>query len=961
MITLWIGFILGFVFFPILYAIIPGFFGIHKAKHTFSRTKRPNLPISQKLKEEIKKGLVLTESLAWVNVVIQRIYFDSIRNYNFEHKIRQSIMRNFASVMGEGLLRSVKITGLNFGFEAPYLKSIRLITLDEYNRISENGKSDLKLCNDEVVSKDIKQGNSIYSNRMINFSSMSNINDNIDEKLNIKSLDDILEDKEQSENNILLKCPEFDKDCGHGEISSINGLQREIQFEFNQSNHFDNIKHQEIYRNVTLLGNLEYNGAIQMMIEIELPKGIHVNSIITLKKLQSDFLFRTPAVGYNTRYEVTLINSPEIEIDVCSGLVTGDRKLYFQNSISSFLRRTAFNSLKSMFFYPSWFQAISPMVPSGRSCEFIPRQIMMDNIEEAEAEFEKILLIINCDYKILDIKNDVVHRKTYSMINNVDYVNSWSFKLPKGTATSHRDGFSLYEGLSVYESKVLYSFETLEIFKSILANIKEVKVIHKKKSISLIRIVMKNYELDLVRMVYKNSLMFFKNGSKYSEFLAFKIQDEELHLFSFSNKSSDLFINSKRVIKLKKAIENPSEQSRLNQSITDSFLPTETSEVSDTESKILGIEELFKEALSSEIDSFNIFDITFQLKKSVLHRILLDDSLRMKNFNESAKIISSQYQSEKIRSFVVEYPVNDEKECVKIYSFFSKGYVIDLCPEKSGVFIHNLIKVKSKKTKENDTRKFNEAPNSLAMVESDTNEFDSSQKLLKSIKSSKLENSTKLHILYKSLSTVVFPNFFIEVIKIKSSFLKYFNLADKIEYKHSRNELKIESYVKKGTIFLQFMTEIEDDFSLSIFSCKTQLIVFEIYKIISSKEFTLIYPVDNDYIKIGIVSKHRKNISIDYKFINFEYDKDIYLNGRIGLDNNHKLKIKIEGTPSHVIFWEKNFGIPLKCYIQDSEEKNLIGECGVLRSEDREYLLVFKNKKEKKRNIDIFAGLAEFY
>lgn len=960
MVVLWIGFMLGFIFFPILYAIIPGFFGIHRIRHSFIRAKRPDLPLSQKLKEEIKKGLMPTENLAWINVIIQRIYFDSIRNYNFEYKIRQNIMKNFASVMGEGLLRSVKITGLNFGFEAPYLKSIRLITLDEYNRILENGKSDLRLCNDREIGKETKQENSIYTNRMINFSSMSNINDSTDEKLNIESLNDTLEDKIQCEASIMSKCPESENHHEQEEVRSVNGtqkipftdqLQKEIQFEFNQEDYFDNVKHQEIYKNVTLLGKLEYNGAIQMMIEIELPKGIHVNSMITLKKLTSDFLFRTPAVGYNTRYEITLINSPEIEIDVCSGLVTGDRKLYFQNSISSFLKRTALNSLKSMLFYPSWFQAISPMVPSGKLGEFIPKQVTADNLEEAEAEFEKILLIINCDYRILDIKNDIVHRKTYAMVNGVDYVNSWIFKLPRDTATPHRNGFTLYEGLSVYESKILYSFETLEIFKSILTNIRETKVIHKKRGISLIKVIMNNYELNLVRMVYKNNLVFFKNDSKYSEFLAFKIQDEELHCFSFSNKSSDLFISSKRVMKLKKIIENPNDQSRLSQLTSDILLHTEISETSDTESKISGIEEMFKEALKSETDMFNVFDVTFELKKSVLQGFLHDDSLRMKNFNESAKMISSQYQNEKIKSFIVEYPIKSEKECVKVYSFFGKGYVIDLCPEKNKMFIHNLIKIKSKKTKKR----------SIAVNESDIKELSSRNCPLKLTKNFGSDNITQLHILYKSFNPAIFPNFFIELIKIKSSFLKYFDIVDKIKYEQSRNELKIENYVKKGTIFLQFMTEVEDDFSLSIFSCKKQLIVFEIYKIISSKEFTLIYPVDNDYIKINIVPKHRKNIFLDYKFMNFEYSKDIYINGRIGLNNNHKLKVKMDGTPSHVIFWEKGFDIPLKCYIQDSEEKNVVGDCGVLRSEDREYLLVFKNKKDKRRNIDVLAGLAEFY
>lgn len=222
-------------------------------------------------------------------------------------------------------------------------------------------------------------------------------------------------------------------------------------------------------------------------------------------------------------------------------------------------------------------------------------------------------------------------------------------------------------------------------------------------------------------------------------------------------------------------------------------------------------------------------------------------------------------------------------------------------------------------------------------------------------------SGSKLRILYKSDVYMLFPNFFIELLKIKACFQRYLDMADKSAYEQYRRELKLENYVKKGSLLFKFNTEVEDDFSLLIYSCKKQRVIFEIYKVISSKSFVLIYPVDNDYIKLSLVPKHGRNMFVDYKFINIEDASDVYLDCRIGLNNRHKLKIKMAGAPTHVIFWEKSFDVPLKCYIQDSEEKTMIGECGVLRSEEREYMLVFKNEGEKRRDIDITAGLAGFY
>ena len=74
---------------------------------------------------------------------------------------------------------------------------------------------------------------------------------------------------------------------------------------------------------------------------------------------------------------------------------------------------------------------------------------------------------------------------------------------------------------------------------------------------------------------------------------------------------------------------------------------------------------------------------------------------------------------------------------------------------------------------------------------------------------------------------------------------------------------------------------------------------------------------------------------------------------------NEKLKIKIDGSPSHVIFWDKNSLLPTRAYIQDAYGKTDVQDSGILRADSKEYLFALKNKSEKQRNISVYAGLID--
>lgn len=945
MFTLWVGFLLGCIFFPIMYAIIPSMFGPKRVKNSHPRPVKTPLPISETLKTEISKSMISTDNLAWINVILQRMYFDMIKNYCFEYKIRQNIMRSFGSLVGDVVVKNIRITDVVFGCEAPYLKNIRLITPEEYNMVisgedlnldlqsSTNGNTPESCTVKQKIANYICRNGSFAArdSSTINFSSLNGTQTTNASEIPDATLNDGL--AIPAENNV-----------------SQHPEAREDILKVNPTLYIDDTKAKEMYSNATFMGNMEYNGTIQMMFEVEVQMGLYMNSVVTIKKLASDFLFRIPALGYNTRYEICLINTPNLDIDVSSGLITGDR-LYFQAVISSFLTNVITNSFKRMFFYPAWFQGILPFVASGKLPEFIPRPVIAENLEAAMPDFEKILLAINSDQKVVETKDGITRRKTYSLLNGVACVNSWSFKVPKSASVNRGGRHTIYEGLNLYESKILSSFEKLEMLRLVVPSIMDVAVIAKNRRVALLKITMDGYVMELVRLIHKNNLLFFRNNSKYSEFLVLKIQDGEFISYSFSTHSSDIFLNTKRVINLRALIENkPSPTAE------------ELEDNSDTES-IMEIETLFKNAISIDTIAFKKFEMTLPIPNKAFRDFLMDDALRIKNIHQSAKLVSIHNQNEKIKAIIIEYPSENNcsgREFTKIYSLFEKRYLIDLCPDHNIVLLYRL---KGKNVNGSD----GENESSEISNESLFDSVPGVESVGDKIGTTKLQNSkeqpetTTLAIVYKSDAYVQFPNFFIEMLKTKACFNKYFEVASQTKYEQYRQELKIESYVKKGTIFFQFTTEIEDDFSLLIFSCKKQRVIFEIYKIISSKMFVLIYPVDNDYIRLTLVPKYGKNIFIDYKFINFEKTSDVYLESRVGLNCKNKIKIKMQGAPTHMIFWEKSFDVPLKSYIQDSEDKTELGECGVLRTEAREYILIFKNEGKKRRDIDILAGLAGFH
>lgn len=958
--SLFIGFICGFLLFPLLYAFVPAFFGFSKKIKKAPVMLNPSIPISGKLKNQIKNSLIQNVNLGWINVMIQRIFFDSIRNYYLEHKIKQNMMKSFASSIGEGLLRNIKIKSLNFGAEAPYLKNIRLITPEEFKKLIKEHSDPVKIEENAIKNAETMHYNGKLNEKMIEFEITG-------ERTYINEATGVLYEKSSPKQTNLPKSTI---------VEAVNSEEKKS----------DDVNCQEIFKNATFYGSIEYNGTIQMMIEVELPKGISVSLTITLRRIESDFLFRIPAINSNTRYEITLINEPVIDVDVDSGLITELKKLYFQGSISGFIKRIVLSSFKSTMVYPSWQQLAQSSVPSSRFPPFYPLQISSNDFQSSFDALDQILLIVSSDFKLNIIKNEILYKRSHFLLNEKNFVYSWCFKVSKQIGTC--GDFSYFEGLTSNESKVLFYIQTPDGLKDLFPMLKSSSIIFEQKNVSIIKMMFGHYEMEFVRVIFKNNVIFYRNSPRFCEFIVFKVQDGDLSIFNYSDKSSDLFFNDRRVEKLKKVIASGNFISGTKIKIDDD------ESLEESETKNFNFETMFKEALQIDNCEFNRFESSLKMTKNVLKGIIKDPEARIKMFDDYAKFVGSINETRHVKTLIAEYKSIEtgEIEEIRIHSFRDKKFTVDICPKRNQIFVYKIKKIKKLNAakvlnpivalRQELTNNFiseeiedlvNTAEN---QVDHRANQFinpvenqillDQTEELkvhLNSpdcIKSDINQPKCILEILYKSEIPKFFPNFFIESIKIKESFQKYFEITNKMEFSRSPNELKLETYVSSGTIYMEFKCEYEDDYSLEIFSCKKQIVIFHISKIITSKIFRMIYPVDNDYIKIYFTPKNKRNSFLDYKFKEFPYKKDTLVEGLIGLRSNEKLKLKIEGSPSHVIFWDLISMKPVRSYIQDVYGKTDVNDCGILRADAKEYVFAHKNSNGKQRNIKIYAGLTEF-
>jgi hypothetical protein len=929
-------FLAGFLLFPILYALLPSVVSEIGKRRRFKIQQKSNLYITDTLKKYIDESTAKCFDTSWLNVVVQRMYAEMVKNYAFETRIKNNMLKHFSSALKIGIIKNVTIRELELGREAPYIKNIQVLTKGEYESLLKSADTHDEIdiiAMGETLGIEIGSVNIADSDEIV--SEMSHAERSPLYKHINMTCPDIANEEEQSQiEDSPPVCKLSAKDENNTQtIEFIDDKKPKVE-PISDSNHQ---YYQDTFKNLLCLFNVEYYGGLRISLDVELPQKIFVNSTVIIKGFKGDAILRLPAENYDTRYEISFVKEPNFEIEVESGINTGKNKIFFQNSVSKFLKSAIKYSIRKTIILPNWLQQFQGYLPSSRDIVHKVQKLSPETLDEAAAVTEAILTYLSSDFKIIAIKHDIYQRKSSTTINESDHIYLSHFKIPKIADISISSDFVVFEGLDIQDSKLMNRFLDLSILDGVISGFKSLRQICSCKNYTLVALEFSDKVYEFIRIVYKDYLIFQRNDTVKSDFFVFRILDKELQIFSYST-TSDYDFTPRRIEKLKKKLFSEP-MSILGSNLLYKFMHIgrktkftpqnlQPNKYVNTE-KTLGVtelEDIFQNTLEIDDDELESKKAAFSTHKKHLFEFISDDNLRMKLFSETARICNIIKESDKIKTLIIEntiqshnFGIKESTEEIIIHTYTSEECIVDICIEKDLIFIYR--------------------------VAADPAEDYS-------------DNKSVLNIITKKSMNVKYPNYFLEALQIKISTSRFLKPMDQIEYCRAESRFSKELKTTKGAAYFEFKTEFEDDFQFQIVSCKKEAPIFEIYKVISNKTFQLLIPTENDFLKFTLTPKHRRNKFIQYKLQNLEVERDIYVSANIGLGPNCKFVLPMKGFPTHVIFWEKDCLSHVESYLEDYDARDKIDKCGLIRAECKDYWLIYKNKEKKKRNIKLFVGMA---
>lgn len=1000
MIGLVLSFLLGLVLFPAIYACLPSFLSEFSKRRRFKLNPKPDISVSETLRLQITESLHKSTDVAWVNVMIQRLYTEMVKNFSFESRIKSTIMKRFIPALQIGVIKSVKIIQIDFGKEAPYIRDIRTLGEDEMDSLMKCN-NDSESVNLEALSKTLEDsfGAEEHDESEIEEAALFEKNeiraeesdvpvgkpgiqtespDILARKPGIQNEKNILQDnglfrhrntttstlktKEKieyinttpfnkpendvigfrSKNTIPFKASENNapftaENCV--EFNEKSSQKQTIEFVYGKMTpdpsalYLDDNTVQNIYKSLVMVANVEYFGGYRISLEIELPRKIFVYATIVLKGFKGEMLFRMPAENYDTRYEFAFARYPSFSFEVESGLNTGKSKFFFQKSISGFLKKAIVYSLKKTVVYPNWYQQYQGFLSSARNMEHKIKKITIENISGASEMAEILLNYTGFDYKIISFNNGIFFRKALVVMNIDQSIYLTHFKIPEHMDTEVYDESVVFDGLSVQESRLLNRFFDLSILDGVISGFKGIRVTHSKKACSIVTLLFVNTEYEFVRYIYKDFLIFQRNDVMRPDFFIFRINDKSLHIYSCCV-TEDYKLGKRRTTKLKnKLFSQP--MALLGSSMLYKLmhfrqgnrympqgkadkaqLPTELQH----ECGLSELEDIFHEALQIGNENLVSYSIRTTTSKANLLKYLRQDIIRTKLFSETGRIFNSFKESDKIKTVVIEdirsseiFPLNKVTRELVIHSYFDDQFIVDINIERNLMFIYRIEDMG--------------------------------------------DGASTLKLITRKDMNLKHPNCFIEALQLRISHARFLDKADEREFCTGDAHFDKEIKTFDGSVYFEFHTEVEDDFQFKVMSCKKEVAIFDIYKVISNRPFRLLLPTENDFLRFVLIPKHRRNKFIRYKMCNLDVDRDYYVDANIGLGSNTKFVLPIKGFPTHVIFWERDSDSGIKGYLEDHDVRHTIDNCGIIRAECRDYWLIYKNKDRKKRNVHVFLGM----
>ncbi|KAI5169121.1 hypothetical protein PAEPH01_0456 [Pancytospora epiphaga] len=989
------AFILGFVIFPLLYASIPPLFGTDKRKFPVKHQSLPTA-MGEKLKSQITKSFLNNEDVSWINVIFQRIFADMSQNFAFELKIRNAIMKSFSFALKTGLIKRVRIVHIDFGSEAPFVTSVRMLRFGEMESLVGAGDEEVLdldnlqlevdvpgLLDDEDKTISIENNNDIFLHKNITHTNIIQGNskllqiENTNETVNCNTKITNLKERALSKNAAVTPTLRNSrKQYPKGKIEFSDDPIANNK----KGSPADSDELEKSYKNLTYLIGTEYSGTCKISMEIELPKSIFVNSTITIRGFRGKLLLRLPAENYNTRYEFSFARDPCFDIEIISGLNTGQKRILFQNSISKLLKRIVGYSLRKMIVYPNWYQQYQCFLPSLRDVEHKLTRITPENIMSVTNIAESILTYLSNDFKIVQEKKGIMLRRSNHFINADKYINQWQFGIIENVSVEGDASPIVFPGMSSAESRLLNRFAELQVLEKVIPGFEAVRTMYTQNSTALIILQFSNREYEFIRIIYRGYLIFQRNDPQRPEFFAFHISAKNFIISSY-NITPELEFTSQCVTKLHYRLfrvptsvlgsktlykmmnyglarHQPSPKFSLfdddkNDKDTSTgghyldMRPGWNVENAGTllhSNEVSRLEDVFCTALQTNNDLLDSTTVVRSEERKRLIKWMREDGIRMRLFYDTGRIINSSNESDKIRTLTVKtgaqgsiYPISGKTEEIIVHSYFGEDFIVDVCEQRDLVFIHRCEL--EEKVIGNDLQK-------------DTLPFLNTR-------SDKSIPKYRLKLIYKKGMENDYQSRFIEAFRLRISQDKFIIPADELPFSIGPAQFTGEIKIRTGAAYFEFSTEKEDDFQFKVMSCRHNEPILQIYKIISNKKFRLLIPSVDDLLLFSLKPKHRRNHCIQYKLAEIPLASDLFIDCNIGLGVNGKFVLPIRGSPTHVVFWEKEDDSTVRGYLEDHESRNIIDGSGVIRAESRDYWLVYKNKEKKKRNIKIYCGMTE--
>ncbi|CAD26650.1 hypothetical protein [Encephalitozoon cuniculi GB-M1] len=952
-----VGFIIGLLSFPVVYCLSPrAVVEVNKKKMLRISNRSKGVEINDEQMRTVIRSMHRCKDTHWVNAVLQRLYFEISRSYAIEGRIKSLILKRFeASGIGK-YFKSIDVVEVALGKEAPYVESIQVVSDDDIRRIIseedhkciDNEEEKLLLLEDEIK-KSLELGDEAFGEE--DGCAIASDESPLPEEAGDVSIEAEMDAGSRGKRASTVS-PNFLKSC----FTSQDKEASRMTFS------------QKVFERLQVLVGIRYKGGAQISLSLELPKRITLKTTILVNGVKGDVLVRIPSKDYDTRYEYCFLSKPALSITVESGISREIGRLYFRKSISNFIERYIRHLVSRTMVYPLW---------SGQYLPFIvpPIKDVVHKIEKVTLEnhsvqipqiVESILLYSSMDYKIVEVDGDVVYRNTGYLINGRERILCTHFPIPRSSLkVSHFMGKNrLFRGLTLQESKIMNQLYGWTIFSDVILRFRGLWM----KSLltpdsSLVELVFEGERYEFVRIVVKNSLVFQRNDPKNPEFIVFRIVDEVLYIYQYVV-TEHLMINKRRISKLRqkldfrpfKALGSTSlyKLIRFSKKMVLDYIkkpPNEMTEATmespsvekneDAKTELVEIFEDIKNSFSEE--EYYSKKMCSKAPFESIYRVLSQDEVRIKLFSEDCGIYTVINEADNIRSIVIECgvqsrsspPVLQASSCSDatleveedfiIHSYFDGDIIIDVkFGKEKEVLIYKVVKMGE----------------------------------------SLYGYNSKIVLYYSKSMNLRFPNYFVEAFQLRIRQDEYLGIASECPYSTSfvEKEFRKEVEISKGAMYIEFYTDVPDDYSLTVHELSTGDLVYDIYKIITSRKARIVLPVvkEREVFAIALTPKFNRNRRIHHRILSLpeQFSTETLVDCNIGLSRNMKFYCPISGRTDSVIFWEKANDDEVKGYIENSDTKIMISKNGTMRTDNREYNIYYKNKGEKKREIRVFLGIS---